>query len=538
MPFKVIKNKKYKIKSLMNSDLSFCPFPFSLFRIPYTVYHYPFFILYFLFCIFSSSPAQSPVTYLYLEDDHYAFIDYQINSGRNLPRFVFQQPFEGSFLSDDMKAAEFFKNYWEKYYGDSLASGLSSQLMLADKGKYQNEVLLNRYQATGGIHIIYPHITLGNRTTIDQEYKYDPNYAGDLSESDNWLWGRVNDAYMNVNFKNFDFFIGRMKRNWGPIAKYSFLLSSQPYSYDHFLFSYQNNWLKLSIIFARLEDLNALGLDNPDNPDSLTYYPQSRKFLAGHRLDFRIRDNLQLGLSEMATYGGPDRDFDLSFLNPMTFYYGLQRNDKKQCNPNWTLDLFYKPVQKITLYGQLFIDDVIVNNEPGQDDRAQYDDRLAVYVSVRSGDLLLPGLNTDLSYTRVWNQTYQSRWTYENYHYRQLGLGYPCASCEEFNFKLGYWGLFPLFFQNEFIYGRYGNVLLTDVNLLQKEPFPVPPVTENLVNIFKLRYFFRTWLDTFLKVEYYKNPGHYLNRLNQDSDLTVSLGINLLLSGQLGFRDL
>lgn len=488
----------------------------------------------FLF-LFSPSFAQGPITYIYLDPTQYSFIDYQINAGQQIPQFVFLQPYQSDYFAEDEKPPRFFHHYWERYYGDLKNGGLSGQLLISDKGKYQSDVFLNRYQASGGLHIIFPYITLGNRTTIDHEYKFDPYYAGDLSEAEHWLWGRVNDAYMNINFKNFDFFLGRMRRNWGPINHYSFLLSDYPYSYDHLLFSYQNNWLKLSVVYGRLEDVNALGLNNPDNPDSLTYYLKSRKFLVGHRLDLRLRNNLQIGLSEMALYGGPDRDADLAFLNPMTFYYGLQRNDKKQCNPNWTLDVFYKPFKKATVYGQFFIDDVIVNNEPGQNDRARFDDRLAMYLSIRAGDLLLRGLNVDLGYTRVWNQTYQSRWTYENYHYRQLGLGYPCASCEEVNFRLGFWGFFPLFLQNELIYGRYGNVKLTDVNLLQKNPFPIPPVTDNVVNIFNLSYFFTYWLDAFLKIEVYQDPNHYLNRLNQNSEFTISLGINLLLSGQFKF---
>ena len=273
------------------------------------------------------------------------------------------------------------------------------------------------------------------------------------------------------------------------------------------MFSYQNNWLKFSIITAQLEDLSAFGFyPRKGGPDTLTYYPNARKYLAGHRLDLRITDNLQIGLSEMATFGGPDRNFDWSFLNPMTFFYGLQRNDGKQANPNWTVDLFYKPVPKLTLYGQFFIDDVIVNNEPGQDDRARYDDRMAVYASVRAGDLPIRGLNADLSYTRVWNRAYQSRWTYENYHYRELGLGYPCASCEEFRLKLGYWGLFPVFIENTFMYGRYGDVSLTDVNLLQKESFPVSPVTYNSVKFFSRATIIKIGSIRFLKWNILKSP--------------------------------
>ena len=512
---------------------SLYPFPFTLFPCLLCL------VILFLPVRALPSPdslaVQESKTFIYMSEDQYAFIDYLINSGRKMPGFVFQQPYETDLFKENGKYSGFFGNFWDTYYA---GTGLSGQLLLSNKGKYQNESLLNRYHGSGGFHIVYPNITLGNRTTIDQEYKYDPKYAGDLSESDNWLWGRVNDAYMNLNFKNFDFFIGRMKRNWGPIGKHSFMLSNHPYTYDHLMFSYQNRWLKLSILAARLEDLSAFGFYPGEiGADSLAFYHDAHKYLVGHRLDFRILENLQIGLSEMATFGGPDRQFDWSFLNPMTFYYGLQRNDKKQVNPNWTLDIFYKPAKKVTLYGQFFIDDIIVNNEPGQNDRARYDDRLAVYASVRAGDLPLRGLNADLSYTRVWNRAYQSRWTYENYHYRELGLGYPCASCDEVRFKVGYWGLFPLFVENEFIYGRYGDVQLTDVNLLQKESFPVPPVTTNYVNVFFMKYYFKAWLDAFLKVEYFKEPNHYLNRLNEGSQLTISLGVNLLIRGHLGFAN-
>ena len=269
--------------------------------------------------------SQSPATFIYLEETNYSFSDYLINSGRSVPDFVFQQPYSTDFfdkLKNEFSAAQYYKAYWNRVYRD----GVSAQLDLAEKAKYLNKHFFNRYRASGWVHFVYPHITLANRTTIDQEYKYDPLYAGDLSVSDYWLYGRVNDAFMNLRFKGFNLFLGRIKRNWGPVNSKSLILSDNPYSYDHVLFSYQNKYLKLSLIFARLEDLPAIGLNVPEDPDSLTYYTNARKYLAGHRLDLRLANNFQIGLTEMATYGGPDRDFDLSFINPMTFYYGLQRN--------------------------------------------------------------------------------------------------------------------------------------------------------------------------------------------------------------------
>ena len=339
---------------------------------------------------------------------------------------------------------------------------------------------------------------------------------------------------MNLRFKPVDIFFGRMKRNWGPVNSTSLVLSDHPYTYDHFLFSYTARHLKLSLLFARLEDLAAYASNDPQHPNDLTYYPHARKFLVGHRLGIRFSSRFQIGLTEMATYGGPERDVEFPFFNPMNFYYGIQRNDRKQMDGNWTLDLFFKPHRKLSLYGQFMIDDVIVNNDPGVNDRGRYPDRWAITGSLRSGDLLFNGLNTDVTYVRVWNRTYQSRWTWENYHYRGLGLGYPCAGCEELKLRLGYWGMFPLFIRNEFIYGRYGNIALTDVFPSQKEPFPLPPVIHNIVNRFDLVYFARPELQIKLSIEHFRDARHYLNRLNEGSVYTVMLQIRYLLSG--GFK--
>ena len=472
--------------------------------------------------------GQANLHYSHLSDVNYEFYDYMINAGYISPQFAMHQPyqhlvFDSKKIGKNEKIYRYIKN---KYFNSEKLHGVAAELEISDKLKYLNQNTANRYRASGSVYISYPYIRLFNRTTIDEEYKYDPKFAGDLSESSHWLFGRVNDAYMDIDFGNFNIFAGRMKRNWGAPDSYSLMLSNNPYSYDHLYFSYQNNFLKLSVLCARLEDLSALGLNIPDQPDSLTFYENARKFLVGHRLDVHFSKNLQIGLTEMATYGGPDRDFDVSFLNPMTFYYGLQRNDRKLNDGNWSLDIFYKPTSKFTLYGQFMIDDIVVNNEPGQNDRANHPDRFAMSISIRSGDLFLTGLNTNLSYVRIWNDTYQSRWTWENYHYRGLGLGYPCASCEEIKLKFGYWGKFPLFIQNEFIIGRYGDVSFTDVFNLKKESFPVPPVTYNIVNRFSAYYFLTNQTRFYLRLESYKDADHYLNRLNQGSSFTFSLGFS------------
>lgn len=476
--------------------------------------------------------AQESQKYIYLDDPTNSYLDYLINAGKFDPDFALWQPYQTSdidSLETDDKATRYFKKFWGNYYKDD---EVSFQLDAKSELRSQ-EAVYNRWGAMGGVHFFAPHVSFANRTSINQDYKHDPKYAGDLSESDSWLWGRVNDAYINAYVGNFDVFFGRMHRNWGPVGSFSLIHSNHPYTYDHFLFSYTYKILKISLIFGRLEDLDAWVLVRPDDEEPVEV-KGARKYFTGHRLDLSFSQNFQIGLTEMATYGGEGRDFEFAFLNPMNFYYGLQRNDRNLMSGSWAIDMFYKPVSKLTLYTQFLIDDIIVNNEPGQDDRAAHPDRLGIMVSARTGDLLLQGLNLELTYNRIANRTYQSRYTYENYHYRELSRGFPCASCEEFQFKLGYWELFPFYLENDLIIGRYGDVELTDIFMLDKEPFPVEPVTENLINTFKLNYFASRYFQFHLKAKYSKEENHYSNRIDPYKGWQFALGIRLLLAAGIG----
>lgn len=475
--------------------------------------------------------ATDELRFIYLDSPANDYIDYLINSGKVVPNFVFLQPFEmdSAYWETNETTAIYFRDYWSRFYS---SHHLAAQLQAGDK-IIIDDSLTNRYRFVGGVHYVAPHITLANRTVVDQDYKYDPKFAGDLSEADHWLYGRVNDAYVNVRFSKFDLFFGRMHRNWGPLNQNSLILSDYAYTYDHAFASYTTRHFKFSMIFAQLEDSPGAAVQDVKNPDSTTFYPNARKYLIGHRVDIRFSKRLQIALSEVATYGGPGRDIEIAFFNPMNFYYAIQRNDKKQMNGHWALDAFYKPLDRLSLYLQFLIDDVIVNNDPGVDDRARFPDRFGLTLSARTADVVLEGLNIGITAARVWNRTYQSRWNWENYHYRELGLGYPCASCEEVKVHLAYWGFFPLFIKNELTIGRYGNAQLTDLFRLNKEPFPVAPVTSNVINQLTLQYFFSTWLEFNASMRYLDKPAHYSlrdrrsNRIDLRDNIFFSIGAQL-----------
>ena len=253
----------------------------------------------------------------------------------------------------------------------------------------------------------------------------------------------------------------------------------------------------------------------------------ARKYLVGHRLDIRLSERFQLALTEMATYGGPGRDSDFLLFNPANFYYAVQRNDGRPINGKWSLDLFYKPQLPLSFYFQFLLDDIVLNtDEP--DERGKREDRFALMLSLRSTDVL-KGLNANFTYIRVWNRTYQAFNTWENYHFRELSLGYPCGSCEEVKFKWDYWGLFPVVLSNQAILGRYGSYGITDFYPYDKQSFPLTPVTNNFFNEFVAQYYYSPALHVWAKFRYVDKVNHYANRIDALRGWTLKLGARLNL---------
>jgi len=462
--------------------------------------------------------------FIYLDGINYHYIDYLINNGSYSPRFVFQQPYRISEFEKISNVKMYNKwNYLFKNEKILMLMGLDNSYCAS------KNIGEHFYSITAGGHYSDENIILGNRFSLDETYKFDEFYPGDLSESGDWLYGRVNDAYMDILLGNFNLFVGRIKRNWGSSTFPGLMISDNPYSYDQIKFAYSTDYFRISMLYSRLDDSD-FGLEFMSADSIYLEYSDVKKHIVGHRIDFHFTEKFQMALTEMAIYGGEDREFELAFANPMTFYYGAQRNESKGMSGLWSIDLFYKPIQKLSLYGQILIDDIIVNNDPGIDDRGRYPDRFAMMFSLRSGDLILEGMNLGLTYVKVWNDTYQSRRTWENFHYNGLGLGYPEVSCEEVHFKVDYWNFYPFYISNENIFGRYGNGDLSDIFLLEKREFPINPINNNIFNQFEIDYFLSNKVTFNFQYIYLRDKDHYRNRLGIFGKHNLKIGVDFLIS--------
>jgi len=99
---------------------------------------------------------------------------------------------------------------------------------------------------------------------------------------------------------------------------------------------------------------------------------------------------------------------------------------------------------------------------------------------------------------------------------------------------MAYWNLFPLFIKNETNIGRYGDVSLSDLFMLKKRPFPVPPAINNVVNITDIVYFFNANYRVSAQFIYRKNINHYSNRFGDRDNFVINIKFNAVFA--LGYN--
>ena len=331
----------------------------------------------------------------------YKLIEYGILKSTDNDIFILNQPYTNNQTFKILKNINLIdSNFYNRY-----------QYLNKKDGKVggKTSLGLNRVQYDEGnpfkafasldAYINLNDIILVNSIDIDKTLKDDLNYHGDKEE---WATAYIRDSYLLYKKNNIEIFGGRTLRNFGALNEYGLLLSNNPYSFDHYGFSSNNEKIKYSFYCTRLNDVKK-GLDSQgmvipfeyddnenlivdDNGDPILTEVETKRYFSIQRLDFKVSNNFQGALSAATIYGGPNQGFIADFINPINLYYLSQRNNQTQMNNFYQLSLFYK-INNSSIYFDFLIDDIIVNNEPGATD--EYDNRLGLIIKCSSSDLVL-----------------------------------------------------------------------------------------------------------------------------------------------------
>lgn len=219
------------------------------------------------------------------------------------------------------------------------------------------------------------------------------------------ITGWLDNAAVYVRKSGFFGSAGRSFLIWGPEQRDALLLSDNSSSFDRLWLGYEHKAFRFDYLIARVDDIA--------HRDSTLV-----RYISAHRLSFRKAGKFELGISEVAMYGGYNRPIEWHYLNPFVPYYWEQNNRSTDDNLFIGIDLAVYWPRQSRMFAELMVDDFQIDfkSEPHQ-------------VAYKLGlDVLEPlgarRLFAKLTYTRVNTTVYGQNQPQNLYLHYDQPIGY------------------------------------------------------------------------------------------------------------------
>ena len=90
-----------------------------------------------------------------------------------------------------------------------------------------------------------------------------------------------------------------------------------------------------------------------------------KKYMAFHHLNVKIKPNFHIGLFESVMYGDSTGGLKVEYLNPIIFYRAVEQQNGSEDNALIGMDFKWNIRNRVSLYGQLVIDEMIIGEVLG-----------------------------------------------------------------------------------------------------------------------------------------------------------------------------
>ncbi|MBX7151365.1 capsule assembly Wzi family protein [bacterium] len=472
-------------------------------------------------------------TFLYL--DHWAYRYISILEDRGFFRSLFRsaKPYKRIDIAKELKAIdETILSQAELFWIKSLKEEFHSELLLLDSDhNFENVQLdsrvtgtMNTYRFNGDNEIdwaLFPeinysmkHFSVSARGRVDNGILNDTTYSGRTTQ---YLAARLEDAYGFWQFGKMNFGIGRYAENWSPFPDRSLILSGNPYTYDKINFSFQTKHIAFRSLFAKLDNIQ-----------------NATRYFSAHRLDIKLNNGMNFGITESVVYGGVNQPIELVYLNPFSIFAAAQLNDKKEANENVALD-FFIPIKQFNFKGQLLIDDFILDGaDKPAPNRKTSSDRLGFLFGFQVNDIGIREAQINIEYERLGSYTYnvKQKRPWQAYTFLERGLGATNNDQDNWTLSCRYFGFPKFIFSIEAVFAREGERTLQsndfEDSTFVKLPFPSGKTQDKMAISFNTFYqpFPRLTADATIGLSRFKKYNHLSKNKNF---LEASVGINWII---------
>ncbi len=188
----------------------------------------------------------------------------------------------------------------------------------------------------------------------DLYYDRDP----DGLDAVNRLMARGEESYLGARGRFAALYLGRFGNHWGVYRQAATLVSANPRSYDQLSLRLGGARFSLNSIVGELDSITSDGRYTGTAGDDSVAVGSERRFLSAHRFNWRPSRHFSLAIMESALYSGAGSGFSLKYLNPLLpALFSVDNRPKNDENNGFFGGLFWAHLRRLTLQGQLMIDD-------------------------------------------------------------------------------------------------------------------------------------------------------------------------------------
>ncbi len=218
----------------------------------------------------------------------------------------------------------------------------------------ENEGLKQRawWSGAGGLWLETHNVAAETRLLRDTWFKDGQGDPDGRNPKGFKVLGRTNNAYLTLAYPWGNIWVGRFKRNWGPIGHTGMMIGDNATPYPQIGLDLGRGSLTFRFMAGELESVNG-----------------RQRYIVGNRLDYR-RGNFWASVGESALYSGESAV--LRLFNPLEFIFfnRIAEDDQQGISSNKMFNaMFWARVGQGTLYGEFALDDFDLNPRVGKEDR-------------------------------------------------------------------------------------------------------------------------------------------------------------------------
>ena len=179
---------------------------------------------------------------------------------------------------------------------------------------------------------------------------------------------RSENTYVGFHSRLFSAYAGRWSNHWSVPGEPSTLLSHNPRSQDQVALRLGGARFSVTGLLSELDSITEDGRFTGRVADDSVRVGNRRRYLAAHRWDWRPSRHFMLRAMESVLYSGPNTGVSLKYLNPLhPFTFVVDNRPKNEENNGFVTGLVWAQLQRLTLHGQLMIDDFNARGESGNE---------------------------------------------------------------------------------------------------------------------------------------------------------------------------